>query len=157
MKKKRCGKCHRRKPLDKFYRHRGSKDGLQSYCNSCNAAWIRFYWRNNKNQHRATKRAQKDFVNQKILDYLLTHPCIDCGEKDPIVLDFDHVRGKKTLAISTMVAKGFAWPPIEEEIKKCDSRCANCHRRKTARENGNGKLALLQGGREAMRSAVTGE
>lgn len=71
--------------------------------------------------------------NQKFIwQYLCKHPCIDCGEKDPIVLDFDHVRGKKKWNVSRM---GSTWTyslqKIAEEIAKCDVRCANCHRRVT--------------------------
>lgn len=63
--------------------------------------------------------------------YLSTHPCVDCGEGDPIVLEFDHVYGVKRLAVSHMIGS-FSWATIAEEIGKCEVRCANCHRRKTA-------------------------
>jgi hypothetical protein len=58
---------------------------------------------------------------------------VDCGESDPIVLEFDHVRGVKRGEISrlkTMVSL----ETLAEEIAKCDVRCANCHRRKTHRD-----------------------
>ena len=31
--------------------------------------------------------------------------CIDCGENNPLVLDFDHVKGEKIMAISNMSNK----------------------------------------------------
>ena len=57
--------------------------------------------------------------------------CIDCGESNPIVLDFDHVRGEKLYNIADMVHKAFSIETIKEEIRKCEVRCANCHRKKT--------------------------
>jgi hypothetical protein len=53
-----------------------------------------------------------------------------------MVLDFDHVSGMKLMGISRMVANGGSLEALQEEIAKCVSRCANCHRRKTARERG---------------------
>ena len=69
-----------------------------------------------------------------ILQYLVTHPCVDCGEADPIVLEFDHVKGKKTCDISKMSGHARSLLVIEKEIAKCEVRCANCHRRKTRKQ-----------------------
>jgi hypothetical protein len=73
---------------------------------------------------------------------LLKHPCIDCGETDPVVLDFDHVRGIKRKAVALMI-KDFSWENIQLEIEKCEVRCANCHRRKTSKENNSFKYRGL--------------
>lgn len=70
-----------------------------------------------------------------IFDYLREHPCVDCGEADPVVLEFDHVRGEKFATIARM-AQGFSLAKVRAEIAKCDVRCANCHRRKTASQLG---------------------
>lgn len=62
--------------------------------------------------------------------YKLTRGCVDCGQSDPLVLDFDHVRGKKLGRVSSMRAQGWPLPTIIKEIEKCELRCANCHRRR---------------------------
>jgi hypothetical protein len=72
---------------------------------------------------------------RQVLNYLMNHPCVDCGESDAICLEFDHVRGKKKGNIARMLGN-YGWPTIEKEIAKCEVRCANCHRRKTARQRG---------------------
>ena len=90
---------------------------------------IRFTAKVRLNEKRTTLEVRK-----KIKEYFLTHPCIDCGESDWVVLEFDHCRGKKKQAVASMVHRGYSWKIILEEINKCDVRCANCHRRKTARE-----------------------
>jgi hypothetical protein len=46
-----------------------------------------------------------------------------------MVLEFDHLRDK-IANIGSMLK--FAKDKILEEIKKCEIRCANCHRRKTS-------------------------
>lgn len=77
---------------------------------------------------------KKTAARKYIYDYLLTHPCVDCGEVDPEVLTFDHVRGQKSANVSRLASQGKNIKVIKEEIAKCDVRCCNCHARKTARD-----------------------
>lgn len=61
-------------------------------------------------------------------EYLRGHPCIDCGNSDVRVLEFDHVRGKKIDRVSKMARDASSISQFLEEIDKCEIRCANCHR-----------------------------
>ena len=64
---------------------------------------------------------------------------MDCGESDPVVLEFDHVTDDKRNSVANYVRSGRSWNLIFNEVQKCEVRCANCHRRVTARRNGNWK------------------
>lgn len=76
-------------------------------------------WNNGKN-----RVASKEYVSS----YLDTHHCVDCGNSDKRVLEFDHVRGVKSFIISLGAQAGTNIDKIKEEIEKCEVRCANCHR-----------------------------
>lgn len=78
-------------------------------------------------KHEMVRRTK---VSRHILEYLLKNPCVDCGEGDPIVLEFDH-RGDKLFNVSDANRNGKSLPIVIKEIEKCDIRCANCHRRVT--------------------------
>lgn len=82
---------------------------------------------------------QREVLRGYMINWLQTHPCVDCDERDIIVLEFDHVRGEKKYVISRLVCSSPALTTLQDEIAKCEVRCANCHRRATARramENG---------------------
>lgn len=87
--------------------------------------------RNKKNES-ATKARR--IMRQFVFDYLKTHPCVECKENDPVVLEFDHIRGNKIDSVSNLVRKGCARKTIIKEINKCQILCANCHKRKTAKD-----------------------
>jgi hypothetical protein len=80
-------------------------------------------------------KAQKRFrvmIRKKLLEFLQDKSCLDCGEADPIVLDFDHVNPKeKFKSIARMLSGHYSWVKILTEIEKCEIRCANCHRRRS--------------------------
>lgn len=127
-----CSICKETKNKKEFNKHRRRKDGLQSHCRVCNRARSRAYYSRNRKAHiREIHRRNKIYNKQKtdkLLQYFLKHPCIDCGESNPVVLEFDHVTGKKEFSIGTALRLGKSWSNILIEIQKCEVRCANCHR-----------------------------
>lgn len=144
---KTCFKCGLPKEDSEFHRFLRNKDGLQAHCKACRKAVdAGKYRRRTKDQndlYLANEKRRRDSVTKKIFEYLLEHPCVDCGERDPLVLEFDHVRGDKIGDISGMAFKR-SWEIIELEISKCEVRCANCHRRIT-RKRGNHRIYILAG------------
>ena len=74
---------------------------------------------------------QKVILREYVKNYLLSHPCVDCGESDIIVLEFDHITDDKKYNIANMYSGGHSIETVQREINKCEVRCANCHRRIT--------------------------
>jgi hypothetical protein len=146
---KRCSRCRRYKPLTEFHRDRSRKDGVQNYCKACNIARAKRFYAENpercKDRDKRRKPGARDLNRTRVLRYLLEHPCVDCGETDPVVLEFDHLRDK-VKALSVLAATAHSWQRILAEIEKCEVRCANCHRRKTAQRAGNFRWRMTRGG-----------
>ena len=85
-----------------------------------------------KGSYSMCKRSERrESIKRKMMNFYRSHPCTDCGETDPRVLDFDHLNNKKH-NVSTLMSKEYSWEAILEEASKCEVRCANCHRKKTA-------------------------
>ncbi len=94
-------------------------------------------YRENYKAGRYARQREYRLRNRRLLfEYIANRFCVDCGESDLHVLEFDHVRGTKHGNISQMVTQGVAWRRIEAELAKCEVRCANCHRRRTAKQFG---------------------
>jgi len=136
---KRCPKCERFLDHTAFATSIARKRG-GSYCKACQSEYCKAHYARNSllhNRRRRTNQARYRLRNRKRLkDYLRTHACVECGEADARVLEFDHVRGKKKRNISNLVREGKAWERIVSEIAKCEVRCANCHRRRTVEQFG---------------------
>lgn len=133
---KHCVTCREWKPRSAFSVRVRSKDGLQPQCKACAAAYFQANRGTIIPKIRGRQARVKSETRQAAWDYLIAHPCADCGESDPVVLEFDHVRGRKRDTIQGLVSKGHSLRMVMDEIAKCDVRCANCHRRKTARQLG---------------------
>jgi hypothetical protein len=133
---KRCCSCKRDKPLEEFHRRSASADGRQGRCRDC----ARAHYRAHADELRAASERRIVRVRadnrRRLADHLLAHPCVDCGESDVRVLDFDHRVGTcKRADVGRMLASR-SWEVIVAEIAKCDVRCANCHRRRTCERGG---------------------
>ena len=130
-----CSTCRQDKPYAEFHKKSKSQDGLQRHCRDCSHKKFAKYYKKNKAHHlsvvKENKRERRKTLRSQLMDYLSSHPCVDCGEKDPIVLEFDHINGVKRSAVTKMVQTGCSWEQTLLEIKKCVVRCCNCHRRVT--------------------------
>ena len=129
---KRCGACRQAKPLSEFNRKSARADGLQEVCRECNRESSRAYYARNRESHvrlivqRTARRRTES--KEFLAAYLRDHPCVDCGNADLRVLDFDHrPEAGKRKDVMAMVREGFSIAKIAEEIAKCDVRCRNCH------------------------------
>lgn len=141
---KKCSKCLRVLDESEFnWKYRNIK--LQYHCKECSRAYVKNHYLNNTKYYidKAHKRNLdvKDKSLKYIGKYFSTHPCVDCGESDILVLEFDHRhRSEKYKDISHLIKTRGSFKRVVDEISKCDVRCANCHRRKTARETSSWRL-----------------
>lgn len=134
MRTKCCSGCKEEKPISEF--NRKGKSKWQSRCRPCNSEYCKAHYKKHPNKaierNRKRKETLKPIARQIVIDNLITG-CVDCGEKDILVLDFDHIDNKK-YSISYIVASALSIDKLHTEIAKCVVRCANCHRRKTAKD-----------------------
>jgi hypothetical protein len=141
---KRCGRCGRLKPLDDFAWRRKRKGQRHNYCHPCHAEYHREHYLANRDRYIAQAKERKDALrlerNLYLLDYFADHPCVDCGETDPVVLEFDHLRDKLFDICHDLPYRN--WESILAEIEKCDVVCANCHRRREKRRAGAMRMRL---------------
>lgn len=115
---KKCTRCQQEKPDTEFYRDSGRR------CKECHRKDVG-----------RKRRAYLDRNRQVVAVHLSRHPCADCGESDPVVLEFDHVRGTKVASVARLMLGG-KQARLETEMAKCEVVCANCHRRRTANRAG---------------------
>lgn len=142
---KTCTRCKTPKSVDLFPKRKASADGLQSWCKACYAENAATKYRSDKDERDRKSRNRKNqrARNQAlVLEYLSTHPCVDCGTTDVRVLEFDHRDPSvKKFNIASMYMS-LSWSNLLAEIEKCDVRCANHHRIKTAEQFGTWRSLL---------------
>lgn len=133
-----CRKCGDDKDESEFAWKNKAKGIRHTVCKSCKSSYNKGHYQDTKTVWLARTRKNndryRDAIRDYIWDYLLSHPCA-CGEADPIVLEFDHTDGKE-FEISRAIHQGYSLKRVQAEVAKCVVRCANCHRRKTAKDFG---------------------
>ena len=140
MARKQCVACGEFKNETEFPWWSETEGRSRGTCRACKSQQQKKWYSKKRETHIANVKSNieqaRTEAHQFVRNYLSTHPCIDCGEANPIVLEFDHVRGQKRLTISQLCARGYTIEVIAVEIDKCVVRCGNCHRRKTSAEKG---------------------
>lgn len=142
---KKCIRCNQRLPeIDFNWKVKNVRRA--SYCKDCSREYINDHYRKNRKYYIEKARRRNLELRQKAREYiwiyLATHPCVDCGETDILVLEFDHRdKSRKSGNVSRIIRSTGSLKQLIDEISKCDVRCANCHRRKTEKERNSWKLS----------------
>jgi len=136
---KSCSMCGEIKSLESFNKNKTKPDGYNTMCRVCSNIRSRQYYKENPIEHKIAVQERNKRVRMEnmrsIFNYYLDNPCIDCGEANPVILDSDHRDvDTKFKNISEMVGESYSWKRIIEELNKCETRCANCHRKRTAKQ-----------------------
>jgi hypothetical protein len=142
----RCSVCRELKSATEFAWHRRALGTLDTYCRRCRAAYKRAHYLANRERYLAAAARRKNALVAErtafLFEFFREHPCADCGQTDPIILEFDHL-GRKEFTIAAGI-RTRNWQAVLDEIAKCDVVCANCHRRRTSRRAGFARVVAAQ-------------
>lgn len=127
----RCSGCKRNLPETEFAWRDKARTRRASRCRRCQREYGKAWYHANADHRRAQIAAHNERTRRERIAYLRRYKadrgCADCGEDDPIVLEFDHRRDKSF----TIGNNSRGWSVVLAELEKCDVVCANCHRRRT--------------------------
>jgi hypothetical protein len=133
MNLRRCTPCQGYFPLTAFAWRRIDRGYRDTFCYRCRAAYRRDHYATNRERYIRMAGDRRDREVERrtrlLLAYLEEHPCADCGQDDPVVLEFDHI-GAKRFGISRGL-RDRPWSDVLSEMEACEVVCANCHRRRT--------------------------
>lgn len=138
---KECARCKTTMELSSFPTKKGKHIGI---CRDCYSKHygdpdkIDEKLRETDRRHQAARLER----SRGVIHARLKHGCMDCGEMNPVVLEFDHRNpAEKVADISKLMHNG-SISKLEKELSKCDVVCANCHRKRTVNMFGGWKALL---------------
>lgn len=137
---KTCNTCKELKPLSEFRLRNKETGHRHNGCNDCLAAYRRSHYLKNRQKYIDKSKQANEVTRRRnrtyLYNWLTSHPCVDCGESDIEVLEFDHVEPLKRRGGRVSDYLTCSLSRLEAEIAKCEVRCANCHTRRTRRMQG---------------------
>lgn len=126
-----CTKCKKEKSEEEFSWQRGKR---RARCKRCELDAQKERYRRDPSIQKAVLDRIRKRNREWMWNYYTEHPCVDCGEKDPIVLEPDHLDpDTKIDGVSRLAHNTRSLIVIQTELEKCEIVCANCHRRRTAK------------------------
>lgn len=129
-----CRLCQTKKSLSDFHKKTKSPDGHASECKLCKKEISAKRYKNDDAWRERITNLNLERRNRNrtyVYELLQKSSCLDCGDLRWKVLEFDHIRGKKFKGICQLIIGAYPISTIEEEIKKCEIVCANCHKLRT--------------------------
>lgn len=88
----------------------------------------KLHYINNKDSYRINQKKRRESKKIWFAEIKKNYCCLYCGEQDINCIDFHHYENNKKFTITDAVRDCCSEFLILEEIKKCITLCANCHR-----------------------------
>ena len=135
-----CSACKIEKDLEDFAWKNKDLGTKNTTCKPCQSVYARFHYKSNSQRYKdRAKQNRPVYVNRNknyIIDFLSENPCVDCGETDIEVLQFDHIEmiGEKGKRVPSFI--GYSLETLKAQIDLCEVRCGNCHIRRTRQQMG---------------------
>jgi len=135
-----CRVCSLEKDLEDFAWKNRNAGKKNITCKPCQSLYAKNHYKNNSNSYKDRAKQNKPIYKNRnknyIIKYLSNNPCVDCGESDIEVLQFDHIEmiGEKGKRIGSFM--GHSLETLKAQISLCQVRCGNCHIRRTRKQMG---------------------
>lgn len=143
---KSCTKCGDEFPVKDFPFVNKSTGKRYAMCRPCKRKYDRDKWASQKQQRNPRKRETQKVIRDERRNYIVSilraSQCVDCGNSDWRVLEFDH-RTQKEKEFNIADSVHYSVARIQKEIDKCDVVCANCHRIRTIQQLGYYKNVII--------------
>jgi hypothetical protein len=144
-----CPRCKDWRPKEEFNYWSVEKGILQTYCRIHQHEALREHYVGHSERvlgrNRRDSRDRREIAREYVFEYLLAHPCVDCGNTNPVVLTFDHVSGTKTANLADLVTHGYSMQTIQTEMAKCEVVCHNCHAVRTQKKTNGYRWKRING------------
>ena len=121
-----CTGCGLERPITEFpvkHKRRGTRG---TRCRACRSAYGKAHYQKNRDAYRSRAKTrrhrERDHYWAWLMTYLQTHPRVDRGEADAVVLHFDHRDGTEKLDTIGALLSRSSWATFLAEVAKCDVR-----------------------------------
>ena len=129
-----CSKCKLDKPEVDFNFKDKAVGRRETMCRACKKSYKDKHYQANKAAYKARAKNDKAIQRQRNARFVnrvkARLGCVDCDNHDPEVLDFDHITNK-VMSICRAVRQPWSLHRLKTEMRKCEIRCSNCHRKIT--------------------------
>lgn len=127
---KQCTKCGLSKELSEFHLKHGTPISI---CKFCKSSISRQHYLDNSSAYKKRAISARARIAE-LSKRLRQQPCVDCKKTyPPVCMDFDHRPGTEKIANVSDLVNDNRINQFNEEVKKCDVVCSNCHRIRTSK------------------------
>lgn len=124
---KQCSTCKQEKDESLFNKKHGKPQGI---CKECHSVYRKKHYQENRQKYIDKARKNNEIYAEEFYKWLSNKSCMDCGNDDIRVLEFDHLENKE-FNLSAKIG-GRKLESLMDEINKCDIVCSNCHKIRTS-------------------------